>query len=243
MSEQDKRTLRQIEKGASPIGGTQTGGGGEKRTCPLCGGTILPRASKCTFCGTFVSGAEASVVETPIPDDGASSSAAQDTRGTALVVVPAAATIVLWVWIFRVSALEHPMLKLMVVLFLNSLFTGLVAAGEARKLKMGLLKEPRTRFDFQAPIWFVILLFAWFVGYPLYHLARAGHGLGRFLKAGLVIAGIFCVSFLVNMALIFHHESQILADLKRREAELLSKPLSDFIVEPPAPAPTPVPQP
>lgn len=152
-------------------------------TCPLCGGTVPPGAGKCLFCASVV-------VRTSEAGGAAGGRSRSDLLGGALLCLPAMIVVFTVSYVVRLSPLQSPVTKLLAGGFLAALVSAILAALEASRAPAG------DSDVFTPRQWFLVTLFAWPVGYPLYLRERSRRGVTDLMIPGAVISVLFTLIFL-----------------------------------------------
>ncbi|MEI7635174.1 MAG: hypothetical protein WCK47_12940 [bacterium] len=165
----------------------------ERRTCVLCGGTVFDGQTKCSYCGTVL---ESSPPAQAAPGPAESSAESTfDKFGSALVAIPIAGVIVLWLWIARLTLLQSPGIKLFMVALVTFIACAAVAATEASRLGMGPTEGAQHPTKEPGPgLWFILITVLWFVAYPLYMILRVNYGAKDLRKAAIAVVVVFALS-------------------------------------------------
>lgn len=176
----------------------------ETKQCPFCGEEILAVAIKCKHCGSNLQEHKASEAVQPKVKLG-------ETYGNLMLVTPFIFVILCFSWVASLNMLQNPASKLQGIAFLTILATAIFAAIEANKLGIGSDSDIDERGRKRSgPIaWFAGIILLWIICYPAYLKHRSKYGVKSRLGAGIAVALIFCIVFLVFISVITAKQSEI----------------------------------
>lgn len=177
----ERRSLHRAPPASADDSGATTGAARPARECPFCGERILLTATKCKHCGSHLGLAG----ET---GDGALKARPGETLGMFMLVIPAAVTLVTWLWFMNIAKAGR-VAKLHWLVGGTIAVTALFAAIEAIKLGMGkaadVNREGKRR---SGPIaWFFFVVLLWPVCYPAYLRHRRHYRLKSLMALGVLI--------------------------------------------------------
>ena len=164
------------------------------RRCPFCAETILAEAIRCKHCHSDLrSGASGSAA--------AGGAAVGETLGVIMLLVPVAATLLVWFWVGQMNLLQGPGSTLSFLGIVTVIATAALGAAEANTLGVGSdADQARHREQRSGPVvWFFFIALLWVVGFPAWLYQRSRYGLKSLVVGGVVVALIFAGS-LVAMA-------------------------------------------
>jgi hypothetical protein len=154
----------------------------ELKDCPFCKEEIRAEAIKCKHCGSDLT----------VPVGAASN----DSFGYALLLTPAIATALIWLWVANMNMLQDPGSTLTVIGIATIIATATMAAVEAQKLGFGQKKAVTGKVSETGPIgYFLGMVLLWIVVYPLYLYQRSKKGKKNLVVGGILIAIIFAGSW------------------------------------------------
>ena len=127
--------------------------------------------------------------------------------GIALLLLPAAATALFWLWILRMSLLEHPALTAVMVTVGVTVLSAILISIEAAVLGMGgYLGRRRTT----GPIaYFFATLLLWVIVYPYYFWDRRRFGVRNLIVPALLVMGVYATSFVLVISAIDAAEKNV----------------------------------
>lgn len=160
-------------------------GGREIKQCPYCGEDILAVAMRCKHCQADLSGGRAAATPGAVP--------AGEALGIAHLLVPVAATAMIWLWVGSMNLLQDPQSTLMLLTVMTLLVTGALAAVEASRLGIGAPadRDEHGRKRSGPATWFVFHVVLWIVAFPAYLYWRSKYGAKNMIVGGIVVALLF----------------------------------------------------
>lgn len=167
------------------------------KRCPFCAEEILSAAVKCKHCGSSLHQSE---LQSPISS---STTTPKADLGWAILALPVAGMMAMWLWVGSMSLLQGPMAALELVVVTVIVGTAVLCATEASKLGM---RSDRKAGTYSPTAWAALVLLMWIIGYPAYLFKRRRYGLPNLLALGILIAILFLGSILAVNAFI---ESQV----------------------------------
>lgn len=129
--------------------------------------------------------------------------------GVASLVIPLAATVLIWTWIGTLNLLQAPASMLNFVGALTVLSTGALAATEAGKLGIGADGDISPRgIRRSGPLgWFVFHALLWVFAFPAYFYWRSRYGAKNMIVGGIIVTIVFFGSW-VGMGLMIASASE-----------------------------------
>lgn len=200
----------------------------ERKECPLCGGTVPEGTRKCMFCGNIFMQV---VEQAPVREKKNVSSS--DKLMTSALAILAAGTILVWGIVARLTVLQSPISKLVILDIVAALAMAVLAFLEASRLEMGSEeKEP------SPAVWFLLVLFFWPVAFPWLLKARIRRDREDWSKPGIALAAAFFVS-LVIVGGYKHHQGAAIIRANMELTREMEQQGHRESVEPPVPVLTP----
>jgi hypothetical protein len=160
------------------------------KKCPFCSETILADAIKCKHCQTDLRTA-------PVGGSPAAKASGGEMIGVVMLVLPLASTFLIWFWVAQMNLLQGPGSSLALLGCGTILATAILAAVEGSRVGAGTPtdrdKKGRKR---SGPVtWFVMLVFLWVLGFPMWLYQRSRYGLKNLVVGGVLVAIIFAGSW------------------------------------------------
>ncbi len=169
----------------------------------------------------------ASVTDLPPPPPPINSSKPAADYGIFLLAIPAVATLLIWVWVSGMNLLQSPQSTMSLIMLGTILGTAIVAAMEASKVGM---KSDRSKGTYSPTAWFFILMLIWIVGYPIYLYKRKYYGLANRLTAGILVALIFVISYVIMNASIAKTRSELFSGMSIDQTSGVTSAYQDYLI-------------
>lgn len=155
------------------------------KACPLCGEQILEVAIKCKHCGSDLNKGQS-----------VANASKLDVIGLLMLMIPAIAIFLIWLWIGNMSLVEGPRSSLSIVGIGMSVLTAILAAYESQQAGSALNGKKATN----AIVYFFGMILMWIVFYPIYMYQRKYFG-----KKNMVVGALLIVVILLGSSYFVHH--------------------------------------
>lgn len=152
--------------------------------------------------------------------------------GYAVLLLPLAATALVWLWVARMNLLQDPAGTLAVVSVGTVGLCALLIAVEASQLQMGKALNSKGKKDSGPVAWFIATLLLFVIAHPWYLSTRGKYGRKSLVIGGILSAAVFSGSVLLLGAAIENRKTTLrrnAAELQREAAEL--KELSELATQ------------
>lgn len=141
---------------------------------------------------------------------------ASEALGYTLLLIPAVAILLVWLWVGSMNLLQRPSDSLLLVVVGTVGLTALLIAVESSQLGMGSKLDTRGKAGNGPLAWFVLSCLLWIVAFPWYLHQRKHYG-----RKSLVVGGLF-------VALVFSASSYLMGQAIEERASSVRRSLSTF---------------